>query len=218
MKLIILAAGDSFQLDGFNKILIRHPLTRETLMESFLRLFDFDSVDVVVGYKAMEVMDRYPNLNYIYNPKWSVTGNAYSLSLALTDEPCVVVSSDLFLSEGLCTKVNCLDDVVVTKKTENRSLSALKAITRDGYLEGVYRGRSLDNNPELSGVFKISDSEVLFNWKRLCMNSKYRFSGECLPLEGKRIGVLSADESDITEINSPQDFISLSARLREGEL
>ena len=93
-------------------------------------------------------------------------------------------------------------------------MSALKAITRDGYLEAVYRGRSLDNNPELSGVFKISDSEILFNWKRLCMSAKYSFSGECLPLEEKRIGVLSADETDITEINTPQDFISLNARLR----
>ena len=97
MKLIILAAGDSFELDGFNKLLINHPNHKKTILELYTSFFDVDKVEIVVGNKSLEIMNAYPNYDYIYNKKWQTTGSAYSLSLALTNEPCYVISSDFLI-------------------------------------------------------------------------------------------------------------------------
>ena len=83
----------------------------------------------------MEIMNQYRDFNYIYNPKWNVTGNAYSLSMALTLEPCIVVSGDLFLSDRLCDEVRMHQNAAVVKSTENRNPSSLKAVAKNGILE-----------------------------------------------------------------------------------
>ena len=78
----------------------------------------------------------------------------------------------------------------------------------------MYRGRSLDNDPELSGLFKITNTDLLRKWKQNCINFKHKFAGECLPLDDNVVKAIAAHETDITEINTPQDFISFAIRLK----
>ena len=67
MKLIILAAGDSFELNGFNKLLLKNPLTRETILDQYIRFFKPTSIKIVLGYKAIDIMNEFPNFDYIIN-------------------------------------------------------------------------------------------------------------------------------------------------------
>ena len=67
MKLIILAAGDSFELNGFNKLLLKNPLTRETILDQYIRFFKPTSIKIVLGYKAIDIMNEFPNYDYIIN-------------------------------------------------------------------------------------------------------------------------------------------------------
>ena len=75
-RAIILAAGRGHQLDGVNKVLIRHPKTGRTILDHAIEAFAGKNVTVVVGFRAIQIMELYPQLDYVLNPEWAVTGNA----------------------------------------------------------------------------------------------------------------------------------------------
>src|SRR6188474_1009762 len=93
---IILAAGRGHQVDGMAKVLIRHPTTGRTILEHAVSAFAGKRIVVVVGFRAIQIMESAPGLDYVVNHDWSLTNNAMSLGLALTDEPTYVVSGDIF--------------------------------------------------------------------------------------------------------------------------
>ena len=59
MKLIILAAGDAFELDGYSKLLINHPREKKNILELYSEVFDVKDIIIVVGFKAIEIMNKY---------------------------------------------------------------------------------------------------------------------------------------------------------------
>lgn len=208
MRLIILSAGDSFELDGFNKLLINNPVSGKTILEQYQSIFEPSEITVVVGYKAMEIMNRYPNFNYIYNKKWQTTGSAYSLSLALNEEPSIVIESDFFIDEQLKNKFASTDEFVVIKKSESKSLNSFKALIKEDRITGVYSGKSKNNDPELLGVFKVSDIETLREWKKNGIQNPHQYIGESFPYETATIPFIEVRGKSITEINTPTDFIN----------
>ena len=209
MKLIVLAAGDSFAIDGYNKLMIRDPISRKTILELYQEIFDVDQIEIVVGYKAVELMNHYPQFTYHYNVKWQTTGNAFSLSLALSDEPCYVISSDFILDPRVIDYIKRDDNFAVVRYLENRNLAALNASVEGDILRGVYRGRSQNNDPELTGLFKISDPDILVEWKSACLQEPESFAGECLPLTKYAIPAQAVPPELLTEINVPEDYINL---------
>ncbi len=208
MRLIILSAGDSFELDGFNKLLINNPISGKTIIEQYQSIFEPSEITVVVGYKAMEVMNRYPNFNYIYNKKWQTTGSAYSLSLALNEEPSIVIESDFFIDEQLKNEFASTDEFVVIKKSESKSLNSFKAVMKENRITGVYSGKSKNNDPELLGVFKVSNIETLREWKKNGIQNPHQYIGESFPYETAAIPFIEVRGKSITEINTPTDFIN----------
>ena len=210
MKLIILAAGDSFELDGFNKLLINHPNHKKTILELYTSFFDVDKVEIVVGNKSLEIMNAYPNYDYIYNKKWQTTGSAYSLSLALTNEPCYVISSDFLIEIEKAKGLLENDNYALIKNSESRRLSSLnvKLDTSNSSIMDVYRGKSYENDPEILGIFKISDREILRVWKKNGIENPSLYAGESLPFQKNKISTLTIDNDVITEINTPEDYIN----------
>ena len=65
MRVIILAAGQAVQLDGYNKLLIKDPSTKKTILDMYLEAFQGHDVTIVLGYRAINVMHEYGDLNYI---------------------------------------------------------------------------------------------------------------------------------------------------------
>ncbi len=208
MRLIILSAGDSFELDGFNKLLINNPISGKTIIEQYQSIFEPSEIIVVVGYKAMEIMNRYPNFKYIYNKKWQTTGSAYSLSLALDEKPSIIIESDFFIDEKLKDEFSSNDEFVVIKKSESKSLNSYKAVINKNKITGVYSGKSKDNDPELLGVFKISNIETLREWKKNGIQNPHQYIGQSFPYETSNIPFIEVSGKSITEINTPSDFIN----------
>lgn len=219
MKLIVLAAGDSFAIDGFNKLMIRDPKSRKTILELYQEIFDVSTVEIVVGYKAIELMNNYPEFTYHYNTNWQTTGNAFSLSLALTEEPCYVISSDFILDDRIADYIQLSDNYAILRHLENRNLAALNARVKNEFLYDVYRGRSQNNDPELTGLFKITDPKILLEWKSRCLSNPESLVGECLPFDNYKITVNFVPNQFITEINVPEDYIKLIMKygLQDGE-
>lgn len=217
MRVIVLAAGQGFQLDGFNKLLIRDPVDNKLIIEKYREAFDGMDLSIVLGYRAINVMNKYPDFDYVYNSDWAVTNNSYSLNLSLNDEPCYVISGDLFIEPELVTMLeNYGPNLVLTKNRESRSLSALNVSTdNNGYIQELYQGKlRKPNDPEAIGIYKISSPEILKKWRRNCREYGNLFAGQNLPYDLKT-PVVNVDIQGhrLDEINTPMDYIRLLNRV-----
>jgi choline kinase len=218
-RLIVLAAGEGLQLDGFHKALIRHPRNGERVIEQYQRLLAGHDVTVVVGFRAIEIMHRYPALHYVYNSNWRLTGNAYSLGLALDDRPCFVLSADFFLDEAVIERLRKgPSNSVASAQRGNRTLSALNlALRPDLSIERVYQGAvQSDAHPEAPGLFKIESVALLRAWKQACLEHSSRFALQNLPLDGQDDRVFAVDlgGARLHEVNTPLDYLNLMERER----
>jgi choline kinase len=214
---IILAAGRGHQVDGLAKVLIRHPVTGRTILEHAVAAFGSKRVVVVVGFRAVQVMESAPGLDYVINQDWALTSNAMSLGLALGDEPTYVVSGDIFFNRDLIDHLDTLGpNLVLSEARENRSLSAVHCVLReDQSVVETYQGpvRSAAH-PEAIGLFKISDADLLRRWKRVCIGHGNLFVGQTLPCDGSAVHAAPRGDFEFTEVNTPADYLRLLERTR----
>lgn len=210
---IILAAGKSLQLDGVSKALIRHPGTGKTVLDCAVESFAGKRITVVVGFRAIHIMQNYPRLRYVHNPDWALTNNALSLSLALGNEPSYVVSGDIFVGPELIQRLDAAaPNFALTSMREKRSPTAIHCVTNgEGQITETYQGpvRSMAH-PESVGLFKISDPSILRTWQRRCLQHANLFAGQLLPCTEAPIASVSLQDDELFhEVNTPTDYIEL---------
>jgi choline kinase len=217
-RAIILAAGKSLQLDGESKVLIRHPKTRRTVLEHAIDAFYGMEITVVVGYRAIQIMHAYPDLKYVHNQEWALTNNALSLALALTDEPTYVVSGDIFLDRALIDRLNQEgSNLVLSSDREKRALSAIHCVcTEGGQISETYQGPIKDvRHPEAVGLFKVSSTAVLREWKRSCNRHANLFAGQLIPCDLDPVKTAVLGDELFFEINTPGDYLELIEKSRD---
>lgn len=211
-RVIILAAGKSQQLDGISKALIRHPGTGRTVLDYAIDAFAGKRVTVVVGFRAIHIMQNHPALHYVHNPDWALTNNAMSLGLALDDEPTYVLSGDIFVERALVERLDRdAPDLALTSDREKRSLTAIHCITtREGSITETYQGPVRDMaHPESVGLFKISSPALLRTWQRRCLQHANLFAGQLLPCQEGPIQSVPLQDELFHEVNTPCDYIEL---------
>ncbi len=209
---IILAAGRSLQLDGISKAMIRHPVTGRTILEHAIDAFAGKRITVVVGFRAIQIMQAYPQLDYVHNPDWALTNNAMSLGLALDGRPAYVVSGDIFIGPELVERLDRgAPDLVLVSDREKRALSAIHCVLDDCQrVIETYQGpvRSMAH-PESVGVFKVSDAGLLRAWQRRCIEHSNLFAGQLLPCDQAAVAIETLGEELFYEINTPVDYLEL---------
>lgn len=211
-RVIVLAAGRSMQLDGMSKVLVRHPGDGRTVLDYVIDAFACKRITVVVGYRSVEIMQAYPQLDFVFNPEWALTNNAMSLGLALDDSPCYVVSGDIFVGPELISRLDGEGpDIVLTKNRERRSLSAIHCVLdRDGHVVETYQGPLRDvAHPESVGLFKLSTPTALRAWRKRCIRHANLFVGQLLPCDELPILAVPLRDETFFEINTPTDYLEL---------
>ncbi|MEM8773810.1 MAG: NTP transferase domain-containing protein [Pseudomonadota bacterium] len=217
-RVIILAAGQGFQLDGMCKVLLRHPVTGKTILQTAIDAFVDKEVTVVVGYKAIDIMQEYPQLEYVINPNWAASSNALSLGLALDKRASYVISGDIFLNRELVAELDeAGDDLVLCEARENRSLTAVHCVFDDEKrLTETYHGPVRSHkDPEAIGLFKASSPNLLARWKKQCLQHSNLFVGETLPCQVANIGRHDIGSHPFYEINTHGDYLNLLQELRQ---
>jgi choline kinase len=211
MHVIILAAGQGFLLDGMVKCLVRAPDDGRTLLERAVSAFDGHKITVVVGYRAVAVMEAFPHLAYVYNPDWATTNNSHSLGIALTEEPAYVLSSDLVFDPALIKAMDQAGpNLVLTELRENRVLTSVNCAQESGCVRELYVGPlRVASDPEAIGIFKISDRRLLQQWKRNCLKHGNLFVGQNLPVatSGVEVCPFALGQRAFYEINTPEDYL-----------
>jgi choline kinase len=208
MRLIVLDAGDSFKLDGYNKLLLKNPQTNKTIIEEYEEKYPCSNINIVVGYNAIAIANQFPKYNYTYNSKWQTTNNSYSLALVLDETPSIITSSDFFISDSLVKKIAKYENCIVVKDTENKQLDSLNIkTTSHNKIDYIYYGKSKNNDFELLGIFKISDKNILNKWKQNSLINQNKYIGENLPISDK-IEIIKVSEKEAYEINEIQDYLN----------
>jgi choline kinase len=212
---IILAAGRGHQVDGMAKVLIRHPSTGLSILQHAMDAFVGKKIIVVVGFRAIQIMESAPQLFYVINHDWSLTNNAMSLGLALDDQPTYVVSGDIFFNRDL---IEYLDgqgpDLVLTDARSNRTLSAVHCVLRDDQsIAETYQGPIRNvSHPEAIGLYKVSCPEILRAWKRLSIAHGNLFVGQTLPCDVSPVMSTARRDFEFYEVNTPSDYLRLIER------
>lgn len=87
MKVVILAAGKGSRLGQSGPKPLTQLINGKSILEHQLELLkkhvSLDNVLVVVGYKKEKIMEQFPDLGYVFNPKFASTNTSKSLLAAL---------------------------------------------------------------------------------------------------------------------------------------
>lgn len=218
-RVIVLAAGRGFQLDGISKVLIRHPADGRSILQHIVESFDGKQITVVVGFRAVQVMEEFPGLDYVVNPDWAMTNNAYSLGLALNDQPCYVISGDIFLQKSLIERLDgAAENLILTDSRENRTLTSIHCrLDEHSNIVETYQGpvRSVDD-PESVGLIKISDPDLLRRWKLTCLEHGNLHAAQSLSFDATTpIASVPLNDDPFVEVNTTSDYLRLIERCRK---
>lgn len=217
-QVIILSAGRGSQADGMTKILIRHPKTGKTILDHAIEAFRGKRIIVVVGFRAIQIMEQHPELEYVINNDWAITNNAMSLGLSLNDSPTYVISGDMFLNRELVEELDRSNpNLALVEARENRTLTAVHCMLRsDQSIAETYQGRVRNHaHPEALGLFKVSDVKVLKTWKRICIDHGNLYAGLTLPYDIVPIQAVPRNNHLFEEINTPMDYQLLIRKSQE---
>ena len=217
MKAVILAAGLGRRLGKpYPKALIEMP-NGKTLLEnqiSILRDLGIKEIIVVVGFKKEIIMERFPEVLYVYNPYFGISNTAFSLRLALEqikDDDIIWINGDVYfenkvLQRALSVKSNCVvvnkalcgeEEVKYSLDSSGRRVTSIsKELTN-------YEGEALGINK----VQKEDFAKFLFYLKK-CSSDDYFERAMDLAIKAGDLEFLPVDVSDLVcfEIDFEEDL------------
>ena len=153
MKYIILAAGkgiESFQEEESLPKCLLLINENKNIIDNVLDISNdlkINDINIIGGYKILEIMKRYPQLKYFYNEKWEETNSLYSLSkiLEYTNEDILISYSDTLYTKNTIEKIFKNQDKI--------------AVVYDSYWEERYEG-DIKEDTQIEKIFKIKDEYI----------------------------------------------------------
>lgn len=219
MKIVILAAGIGSRLGNpFPKPLT--PLKNgksimEMQIESLSNQFSIDDINVVVGFKKDLIMERFPELMYIYNPFFDRTNTSKSLLQALRKNKkndVLWLNGDVVFDGKLLQLLQSHIDnqsSFVAVNTSKVAEEEVKYTLKDGYINSL--SKTVKNGlGEAVGINFISKKDIEFFIKRLeeCDDNDYFERGLEIAIEKDQLKVSAVDisEFDCVEVDFREDL------------
>ena len=216
MKIIILAAGIGSRLGNpFPKPLT--PLKNgksimKMQVENMTSRYDVDDIDVVVGFKKDLIMERFPELTYVYNPFFDQTNTSKSLLRALKkykDKSVLWINGDVVFDKHIFDKLQPLITAkisFVAVNTNKVGEEEVKYVLKDGYINQL--SKTVKNGAgEAVGINFISSDDIPIFINRLeeCDNNDYFERGLELAINKDDLKIKAVD---ISQYNCMEiDFI-----------
>jgi len=207
MKIIILAAGIGSRLGNpFPKPLT--PLKNgksimKMQIENITSQFDIDSINVVVGFKKDLIMERFPELTYVYNPFFDQTNTSKSLLKALKkyrDNSVLWLNGDVVFDKNIFLLLNSLirnDISFVAVNTNKVGEEEVKYTIKNGFIKKL--SKTVKNGlGEAVGINFIAskDIEIFINRLENCDENDYFERGLELAIEKDDLKIKAVDISD----------------------
>lgn len=219
MKIVILAAGIGSRLGNpFPK-----PLTELKNGKSIMQMqteniaskYNIDDVNVVVGFKKDLIMERFPELSYVYNPFFDRTNTSKSLLQVIKkhkDKSILWMNGDVVFDKSI---FEILDKYIaknisfVAVNTSKVAEEEVKYTLKNGYIDQL--SKTVQNGlGEAVGINFISSNDIatLINRLEECDANDYFERGLELAIEKDNIKVEAVDISayDCMEIDFVEDL------------
>ena len=226
MKIIILAAGIGSRLGNpFPK-----PLTPLKNGKSIMKMqtdniaskYNIDDINVVVGFKKDLIMERFPELTYVYNPFFDRTNTSKSLLQALKkhrDKSVLWFNGDVVFDEKILDILNPSIDAnesFVAVNTSKVAEEEVKYTLKDGFINEL--SKTVKNGlGEAVGINFISSNDILNFINRLedCDNNDYFERGLELAIEKDDLKINAVDISkyNCMEIDFIEDLENVNNML-----
>jgi choline kinase len=216
MKIIILAAGIGSRLGNpFPKPLT--PLKNgksimKMQVENMTSRYDVDDINVVVGFKKDLIMERFPELTYVYNPFFDQTNTSKSLLRALKkykDKSVLWINGDVVFDKHIFDKLQPLITAkisFVAVNTNKVGEEEVKYVLKEGYINQL--SKTVKNGAgEAVGINFISSDDIPIFINRLeeCDNNDYFERGLELAINKDDLKIKAVD---ISQYNCMEiDFI-----------
>lgn len=226
MKIVILAAGMGSRLGNpFPKPLT--PLKNgKSIMEfqtdNIISKYSADDINVVVGFKKDLIMERFPDLTYIYNPFFDRTNTSKSLLQALKknkDKSVLWFNGDVVFDQLI---LDILDPYIqanesfVAVNTSKVAEEEVKYTLKNGYIDEL--SKTVKNGlGEAVGINFISSDDIRKFITRLeeCDDNDYFERGLELAIEKDGIKIKAVDISkyNCMEIDFVEDLENVNNML-----
>ena len=207
MKIVILAAGIGSRLGNpFPKPLT--PLkSGDTIMkqqiDNLTSYFNFDDINIVVGFKKDLIMESISDAIFIYNPLFDQTNTSKSLLKALKkyyNESVLWLNGDVVFDKSvfdiLTPYINKNESFVSVNNAEVEEEEVKYSLDSDGYIKEI--SKTVKNGlGEAVGINFISSKDIGFFIKRLeeCENNDYFEKGIEMAIKQDHIKVNAVDIS-----------------------
>lgn len=219
MKIVILAAGIGSRLGNpFPKPLT--PLDNgKTIMgmqiENLEKEFNIDDINVLVGFKKDLIMERFPQLMYIYNPFFDCTNTSKSLLKALKknrNNAVLWLNGDVVFDGKLLSILKphiASNTSFVAVNTSKVAEEEVKYTLKDGYINKL--SKTVKNGlGEAVGINFISQKDICHFISRLeaCDDNDYFERGLEMAIEndGVKIKAIDISEFDCVEVDFKEDL------------
>lgn len=225
MKIIILAAGIGSRLGNpFPK-----PLTPLKNGKSIMQMqtdniasrYDIDDINVVVGFKKDLIMERFPELTYVYNPFFDRTNTSKSLLQGLKkhkDKSVLWFNGDVVFDEKLFDILNPYinsNKSFVAVNTSKVAEEEVKYTLNNGFINQL--SKTVKNGlGEAVGINFISSNDIKTFINRLeeCDPNDYFERGLEIAIEKDDLKIQAVDISkyDCMEIDFIEDLNEVNKR------
>ena len=226
MKIIILAAGIGSRLGNpFPK-----PLTPLKNGKSIMKMqvdniashYNIDDINVVVGFKKDLVMERSPELTYVYNPFFDRTNTSKSLLQALKkhrDKSVLWFNGDVVFDEKILAVLNPYIEAnqsFVAVNTSKVAEEEVKYTLKNDYIHKL--SKTVKNGlGEAVGINFISSNDILKFIERLeaCDDNDYFERGLEMAIEkdGLKIKAIDISTFNCIEIDFIEDLENVNKTL-----
>lgn len=219
MKIIILAAGIGSRLGNpFPK-----PLTPlkdgESIMEKQLKniskYFDINDVTTVVGFKKDLIMERFPEVNYVYNPFFDQTNTSKSLLRALKKhrgKSILWLNGDVVFDEKLLSVL--LNDIeknnsFIAVNTSSVADEEVKYTLKNGFVHEL--SKEVKNGlGEAVGINFISNDDLntFINQLEKCDDNDYFEKGleNAIAEDNLKLKVIDISKYNCIEVDFEEDL------------
>ncbi|OFX88359.1 MAG: UDP-N-acetylglucosamine pyrophosphorylase [Bacteroidetes bacterium GWF2_33_16] len=220
MKIVILAAGIGSRLGNpFPKPLT--PLkTGKTIMEQQINnlsaYFNFDDINIVVGFKKELIMESLPNATFIYNQFFDQTNTSKSLLKTLKkyhNESVLWLNGDVVFDkkifELLIPYINKNQSFVSVNNSEVGEEEVKYTLDTKGFIKEI--SKTVKNGlGEAVGINFISSKDINFFIKRLeeCANNDYFEKGleMAIQLDGIKVSAIDISRYSCVEVDFAEDL------------
>ncbi|MFI1770810.1 NTP transferase domain-containing protein [Thalassobellus citreus] len=206
MKIVILAAGMGSRLGNpFPK-----PLTPLKNGKSIMKMqtdniasrYNIDDISVVVGFKKDLIMERFPELSYVYNPFFDRTNTSKSLLQVLKknrDKSVLWFNGDVVFDEKILDILNPFiknNQSFVAVNTSKVADEEVKYTLKEGFIDEL--SKTVENGlGEAVGINFISSNDIQNFIERLeeCDANDYFERGLELAIEKDNLKIKAVDIS-----------------------